>query len=181
MARRRSKKTTHRRRSRRVGALALNPSSPLVKYGTIAAGFLLAKIVNTSLNGLIPASLKAKTGSPKIVAGAQAGLGALLIFSKGKKSTVKSIAGGLLLGSGIKRLLDSMAAGAPTTITGYGNVDVISGYGNVNVISGRKMNGYTPNNSLNGYTPNMNLSGQRPLHNQVMGSADTRNGSGYMQ
>lgn len=177
-----SRKSTPRRR-RRMGAMALNASNPLVKYGPIAAGFLLlAKPINTGLDGLIPASIKAKTGSPKIVAAVEAGLGALLVFGKGKKSMVKTVIGGVLIGAGIKRLMDSMATGAPTTISGYGAVDVVSGYGAVNVVSGkRRVNGYTPNASLNGYTPNTNLGATKPVHQQVMGSADARNGSGYME
>lgn len=176
-----SARTPHRRR--RVGAMALNASSPMVKYGSLAAGFLvIAKPLNTAIDGLLPASVKTMSGSPKIVAAAEAGLGALLFFGKGKKSLVKTLLGAVMLGAGVKRLMDSMATGAPTTITGYGAVDVISGYGKVNVVSGkRRLNGYTPNSALSGYTPNTNLGAVKPVHQVVMGSANSREGSGYME
>lgn len=179
MARKRKSRKTHHRR-RKVGAMALNASSPMVKYGTILLGYLLAKPLNTAIDGIIPASLKSQTGSPKIVAAGEAGIGALLVFSKGKKSLIKSIAGGVFLGAGLKRFMDSMATGAATTITGYGAVNVVSGYGAVDVISGkRKLGGYTPNAALNGYTPNAMLNGTKPVHQTIMGNV--REGSGYME
>lgn len=173
---RKKKKSTHRRR-RSVGALSMKASSPLVKYGPILLGFLAAKPINTAIDGIIPASLKAKPNFDKMAGIVEGGLGAYLIFGKtGRASMMKSVLGGIALGAGAKRLMDSLKAG----VAGYGAVPVIgnsmNGYGKVPVIGNRKVSGYTPNAALNGYTPNANLSGQKPVHQQVMGDV---NGDGY--
>jgi hypothetical protein len=123
-----TKKPTRRRR--RIGATALNMKSPLVKYGSIAAGFLLANTINTPLDRVVPVSV-----DPKIVAGAQVGLGAMLAFKK-QQSALTTIGGGLLIGSGIKR---AMAAFGIAGIGGYQSVPVVGrvgAYQNVPVIGG---------------------------------------------
>ena len=112
---------------------------------------------------------------PKIVAGAEAGLGALLVFSKGKKSLLKSLAGGLLLGAGVKSLMASFGMGG---IGPYGNVPVVGAigpYGRVPVVGRRRVNGYSPNGSLNGYTPNGSLSS---VKNVVGNAVPSEGGSG---
>ena len=128
------KKTTTRRR-RRVGAVALlNPSGPLVMYAPILLGYLMADKVNAPIAKLVGDKL-----DPKIVAGAEAGLGALLVFSKGKKSLLKSLAGGLLLGAGVKSLMASFGMGG---IGPYGNVPVVGAigpYGRVPVVGRRRV------------------------------------------
>lgn len=159
------KKTTTRRR-RRVGAMALSASNPLVKFGPIALGFFMGDKINEKLLSAVGDKV-----DKKIIAAGEAGLGYMLVFGKGKKSLVKSIAGGIALGAGAKLLMQSFGIGG---IGPYGNVPVIAGpYGRVPVISGRKRVGgpYTPNSALNGYNPHGSLS-------KVMGSVEPGSGSG---
>lgn len=119
---RKAKKTSRRRRS--VGALALNASSPLVKYGSIAAGYLLADKINTPIDTAVGSKIDSK-----IIAAGQVGLGALLVFKKGgKPSLVKTVLGGVMLGAGAKRGMASFGIGG---LGGYQSVPAIAGYQNV--------------------------------------------------
>lgn len=164
--RKKSKKATPRRR-RRIGAMAMNASNPLIQYGPIAAGFFLAAKINDPLIKAIGDKV-----DKKIVAAGEAGLGAFLVFGKGKKSIVKSVVGGVALGAGIKLLMQSFGIGG---VGPYGRTPVIGGaYGNVQVLGGRRRVGvgYTPNNSMNGYTPN------RSLASRIMGGVGKGSGSG---
>jgi DNA-directed RNA polymerase subunit RPC12/RpoP len=136
------KKSKGGRKRRRVGALS--PSSPMVKLGSVAVGFLAANQINALVNKVVPASVDAK-----IVGAGQTGLGALLILSKGRPNIIKTLAGGVLAGSGVKRLAQSMGlmpAPAPA-VTGYRSVPVIGSYGQVPVIG----SGFTPSGTLAGY------------------------------
>lgn len=127
MAKRKKHKSRTRRR-RRIGA-AITASNPLVKYGPIALGFFMADKINPQIDKV------AGNIDTKLLAAAQGGLGAFLVFGKGKPSMLKSIAGGVLLGSGVKR---AMAAFGIGNIGGYGAVPVIGGYGSVPVIGARR-------------------------------------------
>jgi len=129
-SKRRKAKPTRRRR--RIGAVALNAGSPLVKYGSIAAGFLMATTINTPLDKVVPISV-----DPKLVAAGQVGLGAFLAFKK-KQSMLTTVAGGLLVGAGVKRAMTALGLGR---VGSYQNVPVvgragIGAYQNVPVISG---------------------------------------------
>lgn len=167
------KKSTGSKR-KKVGAMSLSASSPLVMYGSIAAGYFFGDKLNDAVD-------KATGGKidGKIVGGAEAGLGALLVFGKGKKSLPKTIAGGVLLGAGAKKMLKEFG--------------VISGYGSVPVVGRRRINGYGSVPVVGGYTPSVMLAGAlngngngmnagypvpRPPHKQVVGSYDDGNGSG---
>jgi len=152
-----SKKRKHkatRRRRRSVGALSMSASSPLMKYGPIALGFFLAAKINAPLDKMIGDKVDGK-----IVAGGQVGLGYMLALGPGKKSLIKSVAGGLLLGSGAKRAMTEFGIGGIGSA--YGNTPVVAGaYGNTPVLAGRRrLNGYSPNRAMNGYTPNSALNG----------------------
>jgi hypothetical protein len=155
--RRKAKGTTRRRR--RIGATAsmLNPSSKLVQYGSIALGYIMGDKINDQLAKIIPASVDAK-----LVAAGQAGLGAMLAFSKGKKSLLKTVGGGVLLGAGIKQ---GMAAFGMGSMGGYRSVPVLGGYNRVPVIGASRVGSYNTNpNGLNGYTVSpKNVSGAASL------------------
>lgn len=167
-------KKSHRRR---IGAMSLSASSPLVKYGSIALGYIAATTINNGIDGIVPSSMKTNTNYGKLAAVGEVGLGAMLAFRKGKKSTIGTIAGGLLIGAGLKRGMAALSSSTtPATTSGYGQVPVVGGYGQVPVV-GRRVNGYTPNQTLGGYTPNQTLTGNKPAHLTVMGSA----GSGLMR
>ncbi len=159
-----SKKATGPRRRRRVGAMALSATSPLVKWGSVAAGYFLGPKINEQIVKLVGDKVDAK-----IVGAAEAGIGFLLAMRKGRKGMLQTVGGGVLLGAGLKQLMESFGIGA---IGPYGRVPVIGGaYGNMPVI-GR--HGYTPNHSMNGYTP----SGTLGRGGKVMGSVE-QGGSGY--
>lgn len=141
----RKKGSKKRRRVSGIGAM-LNPNSPIVKIAAIAGGYFLGTTINPFLDTLIPDSLttataatattaaKAATLTPdqadQILMAGEGGLGLLLMF-KGKKSVVKNLAGGVLIGAGLQRALVS-----------FGVVKGIGGYQNVPVIGRRRMAGY---------------------------------------
>ncbi len=120
----------------------MSASSPLVTYGSIAVGFLAGDKIDEMLSKVVPATL-----DTKIVGAAEVGLGALLVYGKGKKSMVKTVAGGILLGAGIKKSLKAFGV-----ISGYQMIPSVSGYSDVNALGApvRKMAGYIPGKGLNG-------------------------------
>lgn len=168
MAKRKAKKKTGRRR--KVGA-TLNPNNPIVKYGSIALGYLMGDKINAQVTKLAGDKIDGK-----IVGAAEAGLGAFLVFGGGKKSMLKTVAGGVLLGAGAKKVMTEFGIGG---IGPYGRVPVVAGaYGKVPVVAGAKrINGYSPNASLNGYTPNSSLNGKM----KVMGAINPGSGSSVNQ
>lgn len=155
------------RRRRRVGALALNASNPLIKYGSILAGYLFGDKILAPLKKLIPATIDGK-----IIGVAEGGIGYMLSLKKGgKKNLLTVVAGGILLGDGAKTVMQSFGIGG---IGPYGRVNTINGpYGNVNVIGRRRIGNYSPNRSLNGYTPSGTLA-------KVVGSLGNASGSGIL-
>lgn len=162
MARKR-KKSSHRRR-RRVGAMALNASSPLVKIGSIVAGYFLGDTINGLLNNLVPASMKTATNANKtgkMVAIGEGGIGAALILIKGKKTVLKVAFGGVMLGAGIKRFMNLSKAGVdPASLGGYGDVPVIGAYAtNGQLGYRRRIAGYGDMPVIGSYTPNSSLNG----------------------
>lgn len=137
-------------RRRSVGAMALNVKNPLLTFGPMLGGFLMGDTINDKIDTMLPddkVSQKAKGIG-------EGGLGAALVFAKlGKKKTpVELIAGGVLLGAGVRRLLKEF--GVIQGIGGYHSVPVVAarhrsrlnGYGAVPVIG----NGYVTNKGLNG-------------------------------
>lgn len=151
-AKRRSHKKSHRRR-RRVGAMSLSASSPLMLYGSIALGYFMGGKILDPLLTKVTGTL-----DPKIVGAGKAGLGFLLAF-KGKKNLPKTLAGGILLGDGLKSLLTSFGV-----VTGYGAVPVVgsrrrlNGYGAVPVVGGYT-GGYTPSQMIAGPLNGMGANG----------------------
>lgn len=176
----RKKKTTHRRR-RRVGAMSLTASNPLFKYGPIVAGYFLGDKINTAIDTATGGKI-----DTKIVGIAEAGLGAFLVFSKGKPSLIKSVAGGVALGAGIKRLMAAFGVGY---IGGYGAVPVIgnrgarrmNGYGSVPVIGRSGMQGYAPNGQLGAYGVPNNVKVMNGVGTMANGSGLSNGGSDVMQ
>jgi hypothetical protein len=149
----------------------MKAGSPLLMVGSAAVGFLAGTQVNQAINMLIPATMKTQANTGKAVAAVQVGVGAFLILSKGKKSMLKTIAGGLLAGAGLKRATIVFKAGTTDTLGGYGDVPVIGAYA-PNGQLGRRVHGYGDVPVIGAYAPNSSLTGSK-----VMGSFD--NGSGY--
>lgn len=141
MAKRR-KKTSHRRR-RRIGALALNASSPLVKFGSIAVGYFMADKVNEAID-------KATGGKidGKIVAAAEVLAGFMIQKKPGMMTTV---IGGVLMGAGAKKGLTEFGV-----ISGFRSIPVVGGY-NVPQRLTASVNGIMDVPTVNGLTvPNSN-------------------------
>lgn len=145
------RKTSVRRR--RVGAMALDVKNPLVMFGPMVGGFLLGDKINGAIDTALPDD---KVGQKAKGIG-EGGIGAALVFLKiGKKKTpIEMIAGGVLLGAGVRRLLKEF--GVIQGIGGYSSVPVVAarhrsrlnGYGSVPVI-GNGQQGYNTNRGLNG-------------------------------
>lgn len=174
MAKKKKTKTTKRRH--KVGALALSASSPLVKYGTIGLGFLmaagpLATAVDKALVKVTDPE-KQKMYKKLIYGGITAGGAYMMFMDKSKKSVIKTALSGVAIGAGLKNALSSFGIGA---IGGYGNVPAINGYGQVPAIGYGKgrMNGYQPQGTLTGYGPQGTLAGPN-----VMGSFASRTNTG---
>jgi len=162
MAKRRKKSKSSRRR--RVGAMAMTASNPMVKYGSIAAGFLLAAKINPLIDKATG------TLDQKIVAGGQVGIGVAYMLTKGKKTMPLTVITGIVAGAGLKR---AMTAFGIAGIGGYGAVPVIgagakrlNGYQSVPVIGG----GYKTPGSLNG--------GYTTASQKIMGTVGYTNASG---
>lgn len=120
MARRKAKTAKRHSRRRRVSGMALSAKSPLVNYGSIAAGYFLSDKINEALSKA-SASL-----DPKIMAAIQA-VGGYLVRSK-VKGTAGQIAGGVLMGSGVKAGLKALGiiSGIPV-VNGYKDLRMIQG------------------------------------------------------
>lgn len=161
MAKKKTKKS-HRRRRHRVGAMALNANSPLVQLGSVALGYLAGTAVNPVINMLIPAGMKTQPMTGKIVAGAQVGLGALLVMGKGKKTLIKTILGGVVAGAGIKRAMIVFAPGTTDTLGGYGQIPVLGAYAVPGQLGwgGKKVAGYGQIPTVGAYAPNSTVNGK---------------------
>lgn len=139
MARRKKSKKTSRRR--RIGAMSFNANSPLVKFGSMAAGYFFGDKINALVSKVTGDKIDGK-----IVGIAQAGLGAYYLFmKKGSKNLPLSIAAGVVAGAGIKKTMASFGIGK--LLSGYGDVPVlgrrrITGYQQVPVIGSPANNGY---------------------------------------
>lgn len=144
----RKRKSGRTTRRRRVGAI--NANNPLVKYGSVAAGYFLSDKINEQLEKVTGDKVDGK-----ILAAAEAGLGLMLMLNKkmAKKPIVK-ILGGVLAGAGVKKALTEFGV-----INGFQDVPVLAGYKSVPVL-----NGYTTAPvAINGFTV------PRPVHQSVMG------------
>lgn len=168
-----AKRKTKRRKSRRVGAAGLKGST-LMTLAAVAGGyFLVGDMLNDQLDKLFPKKSPAPVPPTDPVAGfldnidlvgvGETGLGAVLLLM-GKKSTIKTIGGGVLLGAGLKRLIDGKSSvnGYQATpvigarhrrqLGGYQATPVIGGNSNTPAqlagtpaqLQGYRVNGYTP-------------------------------------
>jgi len=162
-AKRRKKPTARRRR--RIGAMALSPSSPsspLVKFGSIAAGFFLGPQINAAIDKVTGTNIDSK-----IVAGGQVGLGYMLALrSGGKKSLVTTVLGGIMLGAGAKRGLTAFGVAG---IGGYQMVPAVGGYQSVPSVgygNRKRVGAYIPGpGAINGYRTTKEAVGSTGLSN----------------
>jgi len=151
---------------------------------TVAIGYFMGDTINAQIDKVLPASIATGTGVmgylPTV---AEAGIGAMLLKSKGS-SLVKSAAGGILLGAGLRRGLKKAGV-----VAGYQSVPALGGYQSVPAL-GRassplpnQLTGKLPE-QLTGYRVN---GGYRPNGSRVMGGVDagsragiSNDGSGLM-
>ena len=129
---RKKKKNKPTRRRRRIGALALNPSSSIVQIASLAGGFFLADKINPMID---------KVADPtkvdqKLVAAGQVGLGAAYLYlKKGKKNIILTVASGLVAGAGVKRAMTAFGIG-DIAINGYQRVPSVNGVQRMPSING---------------------------------------------
>jgi hypothetical protein len=153
------KKSKSRRRVGATGTMSAN--SPVVKFGSLAGGYLLSDKIQEQIDKI--------TGSmdSKIVNGALAAVGFYyLFFFKGKKNLALSAVLGLAAGAAAKGLLVDFGV-----LNGFMNVPTVGNFRNTPVING----GYTvPAPMLNGIG-----NGYTVPASSVMGAVpDTASGSG---
>lgn len=117
------RKKSHRRR-RRIGAIAMSASSPLVKYGSIAAGYLVADKVSEQVSKI------SGDIDPKIVNGILAAGGLYILFMhRGKKNVLLTALAGLAAGAGAKNLLTEFGViNGFAEIPTVGDIPVIGQY-----------------------------------------------------
>lgn len=165
------KKHTGRRRRRSVGAMSLNPKSPLMMIAAVAGGYFLADTINPMIDKFYPnAATAPATGfslsDPNTIKMAgELGLGGYLLLSKGKASLLKTGAGGILAGAGLKRALVKMGV-----VTGYQSVPVI----------GRRMGGYQAVPVIGSRTPAQLSGGPAQLQGGFRVNGYQPTGSGVM-
>jgi len=189
-----------KRKSRKVGALSFAPGGMLVKVAAIAAGYLiLADPINKELDKLFKKSPDTPPAPPATTAGfmdnidivgvGEAGIGALLLFM-GRPSMLKTIAGGVLLGAGVKKLTDKSAVGGYQSVPVIGSRRRVAGYQSVPVIGNTpaqlagtpaQLQGYR----VNGYKPNgsgvMGRVGSSEIRDTAGGGIAVGSNAGYMR
>jgi hypothetical protein len=143
----------------------LNPSSPIVKIGAVAAGYFLGDKINAQVDKLTAGKIDSK-----LIGAGQVGLGALLLLSK-RPSIVKSAVGGIAAGSGLKRLIGAMSGAATTPATTTTPAAGVNGYGRVPTLGGYRdvpsLGGYHTPGTLGAYA----IPSGRGMSDRVMGSA----------
>lgn len=147
----RVKKTYRRRRVSGLGKL--NANNPLVKFGSIALGYVFSDKINDALDSATGGKMDGKLMAGLEVFAGLAANGTLPVLGKKKPGLAMTLAGGVLAGAGAKRGLTEFGI-----ISGFSDVPVLGGYRAVPVL-----NGYNP-------TPGANMAGYKvPAHKSVMG------------
>jgi len=155
MARRKKAKKSTRRR--RIGAAGkLNANSPIVKFGSMAAGYFLGDKINEQIEKITGDKMDGKiVAGLEVLAGLVLNKTIKLGKSGGKPSLPLVVVGGVLAGAGLKKGLAEFGV-----INGFYSVPVLNGYRSVPVL-----NGYNP-------TPGASLNGYRVPNRQVMGGVN---------
>lgn len=139
MGQKRKKHATKKRVGGFKTSSLTNPENPIVKYGSMALGYLFGDKINAQIDKITGAKI-----DTKIVAAGEIGIGSLFVFKKGKKNIITTVAGGVLIGAGLKRGLAAFGLG------GFQDVKYVNGYQDVKYINGRRMNGKVGWNPGNG-------------------------------
>lgn len=181
----RRKKHSARRRRRHVGAFKLKAGSTGLKLAAVAGGFFLGKGINEAIDKLIakasPTSTTtttttaASSNTGTIASVAEIGVGGLLLMRKGggKMAMPLTIAGGILAGAGLRRVIGQLGF-----MNGFQSVPVIgrhrmAGYQSVPVIGQRvvppQLAGPTVPPQLMGFRVNGGMGAYTPTGSGVMG------------
>lgn len=185
MSRRKKRHVTHHRRRshRRVGAFGLKGKDSALKLAALAGGFLLGKAINNQVDK-IAAKISPQSGAttnPNNIAGStipavaasigEIGLGGLLLMRKqsGGMGKYLQIAGGVLAGAGLRRVLGSLGI-----MTGYQSVPVIgkhrmAGYQSVPVIGRNVIPAQLAGSGMPAQLQGFRVNGYRPTGSGVMG------------
>jgi hypothetical protein len=196
-----------KKRRRHVGALSMNAGSPLVMGLAVAGGFFADQFIgiNNIIDGYLPgtvttAAVPASGTTPAIPAkntptstmnnvamAGEIGLGGYLMLSK-RKSMLKTMGGGALVGLGLRRLAVEMGV-----VKGFQEVPVLGkrrhvrGFQNTPVLGSAGypagLSGYPA--ALGAYVTN-GMGSYKPIGSgtKVMGCVDSgysNNGSGYSE
>lgn len=155
MATKRRRRTTGKRRSKRIGAMSLNPKNPLVLVASVAAGYLASDQIFKVIDKAIPTKDTSATDktqvnvvSDTVLGGGMAAAGSALALL-GKKSMIKTVAGGVLAGAGLKLVLTDQGVikGFPS-VPSVGRRRRVAGFPSVPSV------GSTPASLRGGYSPN---------------------------
>lgn len=161
MATKKRERTHHRRA--RVGAMSLNPKNPLILIASVGLGFMGADKIYSAIDEAIPTKTTPATAttpavvsnaiSDTVLGGGFAAAGGLLAL-KGRRTLPKTIAGGVMIGAGLKWALKDQGV-LTGGMYGYQSVPVIGrrlgGYQSVPVVGKIGRLGGVPN-ILNGHT-----------------------------
>lgn len=163
------RKRSHHKR-RRIGAATLNPKNPLVMLAAVGAGYMLSDQIYAAIDKAIPTTTTPATAttpavvknviSDTVLGSGFVGLGALVALKMGKPSLIKTVAGGIAAGAGLKFILKDQGV-----VTGFPSIPVI----------GRATNPFPGGNQVKGY-PSMPVVGKIP--NQLKGYITSRTAAG---
>jgi hypothetical protein len=139
-----AKKSKSKKGRRRIGAAgALSANSPVVKYGSLAAGYLLSDKVQEQIDKLLGTTMDSKMINGVIAAGSLY----YLFMHKGKKNLPLTAIAGIAGGAAAKGLLVDFGV-----MSGFSNIPVIGNYNRVPVVSGYNVPAPALNGIGNGYT-----------------------------
>lgn len=150
-----TKRKRSHRKSKRVGAATLNPGNPIVMLAAVGVGYYFSDKLFVPLRNMLPMKTTAATTtapatiapivSGTVLGAGMTGVGALLML-KGKKTMVKTVAGGVLAGVGLKGILKDQGV-----VTGFQSVPAIGRRG-VNGFQSVPAVGAVPNALQGGFT-----------------------------
>jgi len=159
------KKKGSRRRIGSTGALSAN--KPIVKFGSLAAGFMLSDKIQEQIEKIIPQASSTGDMDSKLINGVLTAAGLYYLFMyKGKKNLPLTAVAGLAAGAGGKGLLSDFGI-----LSGFSQVPVIGNYRNVPVVSGYRVPSPMLNGIGSGYTvPAASVMGAIPGSENTSGS-----------
>lgn len=158
-----AKRNKSKKGRRSIGRTAtLSGNSNVVKFGSLAGGYLLSNKIQEQIDKLVSGAAAATTTTPpntKMINAALTAAGLYYLFMfKGKKNLALSAAAGLIAGAAGKGLLVDMGV-----LSGFGDLPVIGNLRQVPVVSGYNVPSPALNGIGSGYTvPSASVLGKIP-------------------